>query len=193
MAKLYFKYGAMNSGKSTILLQTAHNYEERGMNVILIKPSIDSKAENKISSRLGVERNVDYLVNEEDSIINIVKNYDNLSCIFVDEAQFLTPKQVDELLIITVDYDIPVICYGLRADFKNNGFPGSIRLFEIAQKLEEIKTMCRCGSKATMNARFVNDNLVFDGDQVVIDNQESVRYESMCPKCYYKNLRLIKK
>ena len=193
MAKLYFKYGAMNSGKSTILLQTAHNYEERGMNVILIKPSIDSKAKDCITSRLGVERKVNNLVGPKDSIIEIVNNYNNLSCIFVDEAQFLTPKQVDELLLITVDYDIPVICYGLRADFKNNGFPGSIRLFEIAQKLEEIKTMCRCGSKATMNARFVNDNLVFDGDQVVIDNQDNIRYESMCPKCYYKNLRLIKK
>ena len=193
MAKLYFKYGAMNSGKSTILLQAAHNYEEQGMKVIILKPSIDSKGEDNISSRLGIERKVNHLIKPEDSIMDIVSTYEDLSCILVDEAQFLEPNQVDELLKVTIIYDIPVICYGLRADFKTNGFPGSIRLFELAHKLEEIKTMCKCGSKATFNSRFVNGILVNEGDQVVIDNQADVRYEAMCPKCYYKKLNLIKK
>ncbi len=186
MAKLYFRYGAMNSGKSTLLLQTAHNYEERGMKVILIKPSKDIKADVSIESRLGVNRKVDYLVDDDTSILDIVSNINNVSCILVDEAQFLNPNQVDELLRVTTDYDIPVICYGLRTDFKTNGFPGSIRLLEIAHSIEEMKTICRCGSKATFNARFVNGNLATEGEQVAIDGFDSVTYESMCPKCYFK-------
>ena len=185
MANLYFKYGAMNSGKTTALLQTAHNYEERGMKVLVIKPSVDTKAENKVSSRLNIEREVDYLVNKEDSIIDIVRSNENITCILVDEAQFLTPVQVDELLQITIEDNITVICYGLRTDFKTVGFPGSTRLLEIAHKFEEMKTVCKCGDKATFNARFVNGELVTDGDQVVIDNQADIRYESMCPRCYY--------
>ena len=189
MAKLYFKYGAMNSGKTTILLQTAHNYEERGMKIVLLKPSIDTKGENKIVSRLGVERKVDYLINENDSIYNIIDGLNDISCILVDEAQFLTVEQVDELLKVVIEKDIPVICYGLRTDFKTKAFPASIRLFELAQKLEELKTICECGSKATFNARFINDEIVIDGDQVVIDNNQEVEYRSMCPKCYYKRLK----
>ena len=186
MAKLYFRYGAMNSGKSTLLLQTAHNYEERGMHVILIKPSKDIKADECVESRLGVNRKVDYLVDDNTSILDIVSKLENVSCILVDEAQFLNPNQVDELLRVTTDYDIPVICYGLRTDFKTNGFPGSIRLLEIAHSIEEMKTICRCGNKATFNARFVNGDLVTEGEQVAIDGFDSVTYESMCPKCYYR-------
>ena len=193
MAKLYFRYGAMNSGKSTLLLQTAHNYQERGMNVILMKPSKDKKADECIESRLGVNRKVDYLIDESDSIIEIVSKLENVACILVDEAQFLNPNQVDELLRVTTDYDIPVICYGLRTDFKTNGFPGSIRLLEIAHSIEEMKTICRCGNKATFNARFVNNKLTIDGDQVAIDGFDSVTYESMCPKCYYKISDKIKR
>lgn len=193
MAKLYFRYGAMNSGKSTLLLQTAHNYEERGMKVILIKPSKDIKADVSIESRLGVNRKVDYLVDDDTSILDIVSNINNVSCILVDEAQFLNPNQVDELLRVTTDYDIPVICYGLRTDFKTNGFPGSIRLLEIAHSIEEMKTICRCGSKATFNARFVNGKLVTEGEQVAIDGFDSVTYESMCPKCYFKLSGKVKK
>lgn len=193
MAKLYFRYGAMNSGKSTSLLQTAHNYQERGMNIVLIKPSKDKKADECIESRLGVDRKVDYLVGEEDSILEIVSTLKDVSCILVDEAQFLTPNQVDELLRVTTDYDIPVICYGLRTDFKTNGFPGSIRLLEIAHSIEEMKTICRCGNKATFNARFVNGKLVTEGEQVAIDGFDSVTYESMCPKCYFEKSNKIKK
>ena len=185
MAKLYFKYGAMNSGKSTILLQTAHNYEERGMNIILLKPSKDLKAEDCVESRLGVQRKVDYLINDNTSIMELISNIDNVSCVLVDEAQFLNPNQVDELLRVTTDLDIPVICYGLRTDFKTNGFPGSIRLLEIAHSIEEMKTICRCGSKAIFNARFIDDKLVTEGEQVAIDGFGDIRYESMCPKCYY--------
>jgi len=186
MAKLYFKYGAMNSGKSTILLQTAHNYEERGMKVLVIKPSIDSKAEDKVSSRLNVERQVDYLITEEMSLLDIAKENLDVQCILVDEAQFLQPNQVDELLRITTDYDITVICYGLRTDFKTNGFPGSTRLLELAHKLEEMKTICRCGEKAIFNARFIDDQIITEGDQVLIDGTSKIRYESVCPKCYFE-------
>ena len=193
MAKLYFRYGAMNSGKSTSLLQTAHNYQERGMNIVLMKPSKDKKAYECIESRLGVDRKVDYLISEDESILDIVSTLKDVSCILVDEAQFLTPFQVDELLRVTTDYDIPVICYGLRTDFKTNGFPGSIRLLELAHTIEEMKTICRCGSKATFNARFVNGELVTEGEQVAIDGFDSVTYESMCPKCYYEKSNKTKK
>ena len=196
-AKLYFKYGAMNSGKSTILLQTAYNYEERGMKVLVMKPSIDSKAQNNISSRLKVERQVDYLLSKDDSILNIVDKHKDVNCILVDEAQFLEPNQVDELLQVTIIYDITVICYGLRTDFKTNGFPGSTRLLEIAHKLEEMKTICRCGNKAMFNARFLDGHIVTDGDQVLIDGSSKITYESVCPACYFKlkenEKKLIKK
>ena len=136
MAKLYFRYGAMNCGKTTALLQVAHNYEERGMNVLLLKPSKDLKGDRKVVSRLGVTRDVDYLVREDDSIIQLVEEYlsgnKNLDCLLVDEAQFLEPSQVDELLFFSTEMDIPVICYGLRTDFKLQGFPGATRLLEVA-------------------------------------------------------------
>lgn len=151
MAKLHFKYGAMNSGKTTILIQTAYNYEERGQNVILLKPSIDTKGDKKIVSRIGAEREVDYLISKEDKIIEkIENNLEILSCILVDEVQFLTRKQVDELFYITKLYNIPVIGYGLRADFKTNAFEGSIRMLELADELEEMPTICRCGKKSTI-------------------------------------------
>ena len=191
MKKLYFKYGAMNSGKTTILLQTAHNYEERGMKVLILKPLQDLKAEDKVSSRLGIERKVDYLISKEDSILEKIKNEKNISCILVDEAQFLEPCQVDELLQITILYDIPVICYGIRTDFKTKGFPGSIRLLEIAHKIEEMRTICRCGNKATFNARFVRGQLVHEGVQVAIDGLDNVTYEALCPACYYQNIKKL--
>ena len=193
MAKLYFRYGAMNSGKSTLLLQTAHNYEERGMKIIIIKPFKDLKAESRISSRLGAEREVEVLLKPNEDVYEIVnKKYKNISCILVDEAQFLEPIQVDQLLKITVFLNIPVIAYGLRTDFKTQGFPGSTRLLEIAHTIEEMKTICRCGSKAMFNARFINGEITTEGDQVAIDGLNEVTYESMCPKCYYKKLQLKK-
>ncbi|MBQ6477318.1 MAG: thymidine kinase [Bacilli bacterium] len=197
MAKLYFRYGAMNCGKTTALLQVAHNYEEKDMKVLVLKPSKDKKGDRKVVSRLGVSREVDYLVDENDSIIEIMENYlkDNnkLDCLLVDEAQFLEPSQVDELLFFSTDMDIPVICYGLRTDFRLQGFPGSARLLEIASSIEEMKTICECGKKATINVRYVNGELVTEGDQVAIDGFDKVTYESLCPKCYYKKIKKLTK
>ena len=194
MSKLYFRYGAMNCGKSTALMQVAHNYEERGMDILLLKPSVDKKGDKKVVSRLGAERDVDSLVSKDDSIMDILEEdlqkKKNVKCILVDEAQFLEPEQVDELLFFATELDIPVICYGLRTDFKMNGFPGATRLLEIASSIEEMKTICECGKKATINARFVNGKLTNEGEQVAIDGFDNVTYQSMCPKCYYKKLNI---
>lgn len=190
MSKLYFRYGAMNCGKTTLLLQVANNYEERGMKVYIIKPSIDTKAEDRISSRIGIERKVDYLVEEEDNLKKCLQDVykSKASCILVDEAQFLNKEQVDELFLFTKKYDIPVICYGLRTDFKTNMFPGSIRLFELADEIEELHTICRCGKRAKFNARIVNNEFVTIGDQVAIDGKNTVTYESLCGKCYLEKV-----
>ncbi|MBQ7903344.1 MAG: thymidine kinase [Oscillospiraceae bacterium] len=190
MAKLYFKYGAMNSGKSTMLLQSAHNYEERGMRTVIIKPLIDTKGADSVVSRLGVSRKVDYLLAADDSIQSVVNSdiekNGSLHCIFVDECQFLTVSQAEELFWTAVSMDIPVICYGLRTDFLTNGFAASSRLLELAHSIEELKTICRCGKKAMFNARKINGIFVFEGEQVAIDNQNNVEYESLCPVCYLR-------
>ena len=198
MSKLYFRYGAMNCGKTTSLLQVAFNYNERGMKVLLLKPSIDKKGGKNLVSRLGASREVDYLVTPDESIIDLVHDNVNgkkkkVSCILVDEAQFLQPKQVEDLFELSATKDIPVICYGLRTDFKGNGFPGATRLLELASSIEEMKTICECGKKATMNVRFVNDKITVDGDQVAIDGFDEVTYKSMCPKCYLKKLKNLLK
>ncbi len=185
MAKLYFRYGAMNCGKTTMLLQVAHNYEERGMKVILIKPLIDTKGNDKVVSRLGVNRKVDILLNKDDSLFSKIDNLPD--AIIVDEAQFLEPKQVEELFYVSKEYNVPVLCYGLRSDFQTKGFPGAIRLFELADSIEELKTICRCGKKATFNMRFLNGKPIFDGNQVAIDNgKDNITYESVCGNCYIK-------
>ena len=187
MAKLYFRYGSMNSGKSTILMQVAHNYEERGMHVAVLKPGIDTKAESRIQSRIGLEREVDHLIQKEENIYELFKEKEEKpNAIIIDEAQFLEPEQVDQLMEIVVKLNIPVICYGLRTDFKTQGFPGSTRLLEIAHTLEEMKTICRCGAKAMFNLRMVNEEPIFEGEQVAIDGGDIVTYEAVCPKCYYK-------
>lgn len=190
MSKLYFRYGAMNSGKSTHLMQVAYNYEERGMNVILIKPFTDTKGGEKLVSRLGVERKVDLVVCEEDNILEKVKEYRrevrNVDCILVDEVQFLKSNQIDQLFEIAVVLDIPVICYGLRTDFRMQGFEGSTRLLLLAHSIEEMKTICKCGKKAVLNGRKINNRFVFEGEQVAIDNVNDVEYESLCGHCYFK-------
>ena len=187
MSKLYFRYGAMNCGKTTALLQVAHNYEEQGMTVLLIKPSIDTKGDDTVVSRLGISRKVDVLLQPNDIIIPHLPDRDiQVNAIIVDEAQFLTPAQVDELYFISKTLNIPVLTYGLRCDFQMKGFPGSIRLLEIADDLEELKTICSCGKKATQNLRLVNGRPVFTGKQVSIDNQDDVKYCSVCGDCYLK-------
>lgn len=209
MAKLYFRYGAMNSGKSTALLQAAYNYEERGQSVLLAKPEIDTKGAAQIESRLGVTRPVDFLIGANDdaralfaverervrhagdgALIPDARPRD-VACLLVDEAQFLTPAQVDDLFRIAVEDGIPVLAYGIRTDFLTAAFPGSRRLLEIAHSLEELKTICRCGRKAVFNGRVVSGRFVFDGDQVAIDaagaavrDDHFVTYESLCGTCY---------
>lgn len=193
MSKLYFRYGAMNSGKSTHLMQVAYNYEERGMKVILLKPYTDTKGGEKLVSRLGVERKVDLVIKENDSILekfNLYKSENgHIDCILVDEAQFLKGNQINELFEIAVVKDVPVICYGLRTDFKMQGFEGSNRLLLLAHSIEEMKTICKCGRKAILNGRKINNKFVFEGEQVAIDNVDDVEYESLCGHCYftYKN------
>lgn len=195
MAKLYFRYGAMNSGKSTALLQAAYNYEERGQHVLLAKPAIDTKGASQIESRLGMTREVDFLIGAGESARarfhlerdRIRRAGNDVACLLVDEAQFLEPDQVDDLFRIAVEDDIPVLAYGIRNDFLTHAFPGSGRLLAIAHTLEELKTICRCGRKAVFNGRRIGDRFVFDGDQVAIDGAGGrlvTTYESLCGHCY---------
>ena len=190
MSKLYFRYGAMNSGKSTNLMQVAHNYEERGMKVVLIKPSIDKKGGDKLQSRLGVERKVDIMIKENQNIYDEIKKWQEvkfkINCILVDEVQFLKSEQIDQLFKVAIVLDIPVICYGLRTDFKMQGFEGSTRLLLLAHSIEEMKTICKCGRKANLNGRKINGKFVFEGEQVAIDHINNVEYESLCGNCYFK-------
>lgn len=197
MAKLYFRYGAMNSGKSTALLQVAYNYEERGQHVLLAKPYIDTKGEAQIVSRLGLTRTVDFLVGPGASLRAEFQAHrtrvreesgEDIACLLIDEAQFLTPSQVAEALMITVSDRIPVLAYGIRTDFQTRAFPGSARLLELAHSLEELKTICRCGRKALFNGRRTADgHFIASGDQVAIDG-EAVSYESLCGECYLREV-----
>lgn len=184
MAKLHFKYGAMNSGKSDTLIKTAYNYEERGLNVVVIKPSIDTKGDAKIIARGGHMRNVDILATPDTKLIETINTIDDVACILVDEAQFLSSAQISELLQLSKQYGISVICYGLRADFQAALFPGSKRLFEVADNIEKLPTMCFCGSQAEFNCRKIDGVYVFEGDQVAIDGQGEVTYDSLCARCY---------
>lgn len=183
----------MNSGKSTALLQAAHNYEEREQHVLLAKPAIDVKGNKAITSRLGVDRDVDFLItpdlNLRSEFAKLVSDFkqktgQGIACLLIDEAQFLTPDQVDQALEIAVLDGTPVLAYGIRTDFLTKGFPGSLRLLEIAHSLEELKTICRCGRKAMFNGRKANGKFIFDGEQVAIDGV-NVTYESLCPACYF--------
>ncbi len=196
MAKLYFRYGAMNSGKSTALLQVAYNYEERDQRVVLVKPRIDTKGDAEIVSRLGMTRTVDVLLAPDDEVPAVFERTARedphpgpdgeprrVAAVLIDEAQFLTPRQVDDFLRLAVLGDVPVLAYGIRTDFRTEAFPGARRLLEIAHSLEELKTICRCGRKAVFNARRVGGRFVFDGAQVAIDGVDS-EYESLCGACY---------
>lgn len=182
----------MNSGKSTSMLQAAYNYEERGHQVLLAKPSVDTKGEKSILSRLGVARDVDFLLAPDTDAYAEFHTHRqrvlhgsglDVSALLVDEAQFLTEVQVDDLLRIAILENVPVLAYGIRTDFQTVAFPGSRRLLEVAHSLEELKTICRCGRKAVFNGRKVGGIFVFDGDQVAIDGVE-VTYESLCGACY---------
>lgn len=191
MAKLYFRYGAMTCGKTTGLLQVAHNYEKQGMNIVVIKSSVDKKGDKDIVSRIGIKREVDVLLTPGEKIKNTV-DITNLNCILVDEVQFLTPIQIKELWIISKMCDIPVICYGLKTNFKGELFPGSKALIEVADELEEMSTICKCGNKARFNSRIENGEYVLEGAEVAIDGIDA-KYEPLCGKCYIEKVLKIKK
>ncbi|MBQ1848717.1 MAG: thymidine kinase [Clostridia bacterium] len=190
MAKLYFKYGAMGSSKTAQALITRFNYIEMGMRVWLIKPSKDTRdGDNKVSSRIGLSAEARNIL-ETDDISSIFdrEQKGKTDVIIADEAQFFTPDQIDQLHEIAVWEDIPVLCFGLRTDFMLRLFPGSRRLLELAESITEIKTICRCGSKATVNVRFLPDGRVAtEGEQIVIGGNET--YKAMCYKCMQQLIR----
>lgn len=182
MAKLYFNYGAMSAGKTIEVITTAYKYNSRGMKALVIKPSIDTKGGDLVTSRIGMSQKVDILLKSEESLFEYLKNYNDTTCLIVDEAQFLTEKQVLELVIITKDWNIPVICYGLKVDFQGKLFPGSEALVRYADSQQELVAICDCGKKARFNARKVNGEYVYDGEQVLIGADES--YDPLCETCY---------
>ncbi len=189
MAKLYFKYGAMGCSKTAQALITKFNYEERNMKVLLVKPAIDTRdGVGIVKSRIGLEKPCLNL-HEDENIYEIYKNsYSDCQVVIVDECQFLTPTQVDQLDDIVIDFDIPVLCFGLATDFLTHLFPGSKRLFEIAESIKEIKSVCKCGAKATVNARMdENGKIVTEGEQICLGGND--KYEAMCRKCYLKRIK----
>ena len=187
MAKLYFRYGAMNCGKSSALMQVAHNYEENGKKVVVIKSSIDTKGGDSLESRIGLKRKVDILINRDSSFKEHIGRLVEADCILVDEAQFLTEKQVEDLWVISKIQDIPVICYGLKTDFQSYLFEGSKRLLELADELDELITICKCGKRAKFNGRYINNVFQTEGKEVLIDGSDAtVEYRPMCGKCYIK-------
>lgn len=192
MAKLYFRYGAMGCGKTMQLLQVAFNYEERGHKVCVIKPATDTKNGTKLLTRIGPERETNFCFDRQTNLYEkIAKDYQNVQCVLVDESQFLTPAQADQLMQVTTKLDIPIMAYGLRLNFRreDGGFEGATRLLQIAHDIEEIKTICECGKKATYNARFLNGKLVADGPDVLIDDGTiDTEYRAICPACYEKYL-----
>ena len=194
MAKLYFRYGAMGCGKTMQLLQVAFNYEERGHKVCVIKPATDTKNGRKLLTRIGPERETDFCFDKKMNLYEkISAEYGDAHCVLVDEAQFLTPKQVDQLMMVVVKLNIPVMAYGLRLNFRreDGGFEGATRLLQIAHNIEEIKTICECGHKAMLNARFLNGKLVCDGPDILIDDGKTdIEYRALCPACYEKYLEL---
>ena len=188
----------MGSSKSANILMVRYNYEERGQYAVLLKPRTDNRdGEREIQSRMGLSAPADY-VDEFLKEISQIWNANSteylyhgkkVDAVLVDEAQFLSPEEVDTLSDLVDFYNIPVICYGLRADFSLKGFPGSTRLLELAHTIEEMKTICTCGRKAICNCRKVNGQFVFEGEQVAIDLENDVQYVSMCPQCYFKARR----
>jgi len=195
----------MDSGKSTHAIQARDNYQNRNQVVLLMKPAIDTKGNMTIESRIGLSVTVDYAYSKEDDLFDFINSYCELrkkvNVVIIDEVQFSEPEQIDQLMRVTTDLNIPVICYGLKLDFQSRGFPGSTRLLEIAHETEEIKTMCDCGRKATYNARIDGrtGQFTLSGEQVKIDSSifdteekkeetKPDRYIAFCPACYYKHV-----
>ena len=193
MAKLYFKYGAMGSSKTAQALITKYNYEENDLNVWLIKPSADTRdGAQLLRSRIGLEAQVEAIAPSVDIYARFLGSHARrCDVIIVDECQFMTEKQIDQLRTIVDEHNIPVMCFGLRTDFQTRLFPGSRRLMEVADTIQEIKTICDCGAKATVNARINDGYIVTEGAQVVLGGNDC--YIAMCHKCYVKGIREHKK
>lgn len=189
MAKLYFKYGVMGSSKTAQALITKFNYEERGMSVWLIKPKIDSRdGDCIIKSRIGLSEEAYVLSLDEDVYESFLKLNKKVDVIIIDECQFLSEKQVDQLSMIVIEHDIPVLCFGLRTDFRTKFFPGSKRLMEIADSITEIKTICSCGKKATVNVRKGEDGrIITEGEQILLGGNDT--YTAMCYQCYIEGIK----
>ena len=186
MAKLYFKYGAMGSSKTAQALITKFNYEEKGMRVWLVKPAKEDRdGAAVLRSRIGLSSVCTPLSDSEDVVALFLKDFSDYDCIIADECQFFTEEQIDGFRTIVNEYDVPVLCFGLRSDFKTHLFEGSRRLFEVADSISEIKTICSCGAKATVNARISDDGeILTEGEQILLGGEE--RYTAMCHKCYVK-------
>ena len=186
MAKLYFYYSAMNAGKSTVLLQSSHNYHERGMKTLLLTPAINQRdGMGKIASRIGLTKDAESFKQEDDLRLLIHRTHEQapIACVLIDEAQFLSRPQVEQLAKVADQAGIPVLCYGIRTDFQGNLFPGSAALLGWADNLIELKTICHCGRKATMNLRTdAEGEPIKEGEQVEIGGNE--RYVAMCRKCF---------
>lgn len=192
MAKLYFKYGVMGSSKTAQALITKFNYEERGMKVWLIKPKTDSRdGDGIVRSRAGLSAAAYMLPTEENVYESYQKLSNSMDVIIVDECQFLSEEQVNQLAMIVIDFNVPVLCFGLRTDFRTKVFPGSRRLLEIADSITEIKTICSCGKKATVNVRLdENGKIITEGEQILIGGND--KYTAMCYQCYIENQKLQK-
>lgn len=186
MAKLYFRHGTVGSAKTLNLLAVAHNYRQQGKKIILMKPDLDVRfGKEQIKSRAGLEMDADILINDENSLKGV--DYCGISCILVDEVQFLSAKVIEELRRIALDFDIPVLCYGLRTDFKSRLFEGSQRIMELADSIEEIKATCHyCNRKSIMNLKHVNGLATNEGPTVELGAEE--KYFPTCYKCYRREL-----
>ncbi|MBO5530262.1 MAG: thymidine kinase [Bacilli bacterium] len=193
MAKLLFKYATMNSGKTIDLLRTAYNYEENNGNILVLKPKVDTKGKDKITSRVGLERKVDYIVCYDDSLLELLKgNLKDIDAILVDEAQFFSKTQIEELSIISKVMHIDVICYGLRINFRGELFEGSKKLFEVADALDELVTLCECRNVARFVGRKVNGVYKMNGPEVIIDgSDDTVEYVPLCKECYLQKVKGI--
>jgi len=191
MAQLYYRYSTMNAGKSMEVIKVAHNYEERGKRVLALVPGIDDRfGKGMITSRIGPQREAT-IVNEETNILEIFmreNNRDPIDCVVVDECQFCTEQQIEQLKELSLK--VTVLCYGLLTNFKTKLFEGSKRLVELADSLQELKSVCSCGKKANVNARMLNGKLTTNGDTVAIEKQNNITYQPMCYDCYSKLLKM---
>lgn len=191
MAKLYYKYGTMGSSKTAQALITKFNYEERNMKVLFLKPATDKRdSTNIVRSRVGLQAKVTSIDYDENvyELFKLQNDIAHIDVIIVDECQFISAKQVDELAQITIDFDLPVLCFGLRTDFRTQLFPASKRLFELADSISEIKYICSCGEKASINARMDSKgNVLTEGNQIFIGGNEA--YIAMCRKCWQKAIK----